>query len=164
MKGAIFFSTKYGSREQNAQWIGESTGLPVFNIKDANADLSEYDFLLLGSLIIYYKIHFHKWMKSNWVKIENKPVILFTVSGAPAGEKLNAWIENRDRPKTLISKMNHVALQGRQKPEELTWYDWIMLRIRAMQNKDPKAREEELKGFDYMVKLSIEPIVKWFNN
>jgi len=40
MKGAIFFSTKYGSTAQYAKWIGEATGLPVFNIKVTNADPS----------------------------------------------------------------------------------------------------------------------------
>ena len=56
MKGAIFFSTKYGSTAQYANWIGEATGLPVFNVKDADADLSTYDFLILGSPILYYKL------------------------------------------------------------------------------------------------------------
>ena len=52
MKGAIFFSSKYGSTEQYAHWIGEATGLPVFNVKDETADPGNYDFLILGSPII----------------------------------------------------------------------------------------------------------------
>lgn len=56
--------------------------------------------------------------------------------------------------------MKHVALLGRQKPAELTWFDRMMLIIAAMKNKDPQARKEELHGFDYMDKSSIEPIVK----
>ena len=56
--------------------------------------------------------------------------------------------------------MNHVALRGRQIPEELTWYDRMMLKIGALTNKDPEAREQELKGFDFMDKSSIEPILK----
>jgi hypothetical protein len=40
MKGAIFFSSKYGSTAQYANWIGEATGLPVFDVKDAKADAS----------------------------------------------------------------------------------------------------------------------------
>ena len=96
----------------------------------------------------------------NWSKIEGKPMILFTVSGAPEGDKLNRWIANSDLPKNFISEMKHVALQGRQIPKELTWYDWIMLRIGAMKNKDPQARKEELEGFDYMDKASIQLIIE----
>ena len=159
MNGAIFFESKYGSTEQYANWIGEATDLPVFNVKDANADPSKYDFLVLGCPIIYYKLLNRKWMKRNLANLENKPVILFTVSGAPGGAKLDAWIGD-SLPKHLISKIKHVALRGRQKPSELTRWDRMMLIIAAMKNKDPQARKEELEGFDYMDKSSIEPIVK----
>jgi len=88
MKGAIFYSTKYGSTAQYANWIGKATGLPVLNIKDKHADLSKYDFLIIGSPIIYYKLYNRKWMKKNWSAMEHKLIIFFTVSGAPAGQKI----------------------------------------------------------------------------
>ena len=56
--------------------------------------------------------------------------------------------------------MYHIALLGRQRPEELTWYDRMMLKIGGMRNPDPVAKKEELEGFDYMDKNSIEPIVE----
>ncbi len=160
MNGAIFFSTKYGSTAQYAQWIGEATGLPIFNIKDANADLLEYDFLILGSPIIYHKVHNWKWVRANLAEIEEKPIIFFTVSGAPAGQKLDAWIAD-SLPQHLISKMHHVVLRGRQNPKELSWWDRLMLIIGSMKNPDPVASKEELEGFDFMDKSSIGPIVKW---
>ncbi len=159
MTGAIFYSSKYGSTEQYANWIGEATGLPVFNVKDANIDPSKYDFLILGSPIIYYKLSIRKWVKRHLVSIDSKPIIFFSVSGAPAGPKLDGWIAD-SLPENFISKMNHVALRGRQIPEELTWYDRMMLKIGALTNKDPEARKQELKGFDFMDKSSIEPILK----
>lgn len=160
MKGAIFFASKYGSTEQYAKWISEATGLPVFNVKDERGDLEKYDFLILGAPIIYYKLLNRKWLKAHWASIKSKPIILFTVSGAPGGKKLDGWIANSDLPEELISHMKHVALRGRQKPEELTLYDRIMLIIGGLKNPDPIARKEELEGFDYMDKSSIEPIVK----
>jgi len=159
MKGAIFFSSKYGSTAQYANWIGEATDLPVFNIKDDKTDLSTYDFLILGSPIIYYKLSIHKWVKRHLQKIESKPIIFFSVSGAGAGPKLDGWIAD-SLPEDFILKMDHVALRGRQIPEELTLYDRIMLKIAGMANKDPQAKKEELEGFDYMDKSSIEPILK----
>ena len=158
MKGAIFFSSKYGSTAQYADWIAEATGLPVYDIKQGNADTTKYDFLILGSPVIYYKLTIHKWVKKNLTKLGNKPIIFYSVSGAPAGEKLNGWIAD-SLPKEFISRMYHVVLRGRQIPSELTWYDRIMMKIGAMANKDPQARKEELKGFDYMDKSGIEPIV-----
>lgn len=159
MKGAIFFSSKYGSTAEYANWISEATGLPIFNIKDKNANPSKYDFLILGSPIIYYKLSIHKWVKKHVQKIDSKPIIFFSVSGAPAGEKLDGWIAN-SLPKYFIIRMNHVALQGRQIPEQLTLYDRIMLKIAGTFNKDPKARKEEFEGFDFMDKSTIQPIVE----
>jgi len=163
MNGAIFYASKYGSTAEYANWIGEATGLPVFDIKQAKTNPSKYDFLVLGAPIIYYKLLNRKWIKANWPIIKNKPIIFFTVSGAPGGDKLNGWIANSNLPKNMISKMKHVALRGRQIPKELTWFDRIMLKIAAMRNPDPVVSKEEREGFDYMDKSSIEPIIKMIN-
>ena len=159
MIGAIFFSSKYGSTAQYANWIGQATGLPVFDVKYNNPDLSKYDFLILGSPIIYYKLSIHKWVKRHLAKLADKPIIFFSVSGAPAGSKLDGWIAD-SLPEDFISRMNHVALRGRQIPEELSWYDRMMLKIAALVNKDPVARKQEFEGFDFMDKSSIAPILK----
>ena len=159
MKGAIFFASKYGSTAQYAKWISEATGIPMFDIRESTADPEQYDFLILGAPIIYYKLYNHKWMKENLSVIARKPTVLFTVSGASAGPKLDQWIADCI-PKNLVAHVKHIALQGRQKPEELTWYDRTMLKIAARFNKDPKARNEELHGFDFMNKSTIKQVVQ----
>jgi len=35
-----------------------------------------------------------------------------------------------------------------------------MLKIAGLANKNPQARKEEIQGFDYMNKSSIEPILQ----
>ncbi|MEK6152451.1 flavodoxin domain-containing protein [Flavobacteriaceae bacterium 3-367] len=160
MTGAIFFSSKYGSTAQYARWIGEATGLPVFDIKDAKADPASYDFLILGSPILYFRLSIRKWVKGHLAGLGGKPICLFSVSGAPAGPKLDGWIA-KSLPESFIKKMHHVALRGRQVPKELSWYDRMMLKIGAMANRDPEARKQELHGFDFVDKTSIAPILKW---
>ena len=157
--GAIIFSSKYGSTAQYAKWIGEASGLPVFNIKDSSLELSKYDFLVIGSPIIYHKVHNWKWVRRNLSELEQKPIIFFTVSGAPAGQKLDNWI-TRSLPQSLISRMQHIVLRGRQNPKELNRWDRVMLIIGSMKNPDPVASKEELEGFDFMDKSSIKPIVE----
>ena len=158
MNGAIFFSGQYGSTAQYASWIAEATGLPVFDVNDTNADLSDYDFLVLGSSVIIHKLTIQKWIKKNLVSIENKPIILFTVSGAPAGQKLDSWIAN-SLPADLISKIKHVALLGKLDHKKISWWTKLVLTIGAWKNDDPKAKKEEMEGFDFMDKSSIEPIL-----
>lgn len=159
MKGAIFYSSKYGSTAQYARWIGEATSLPVINIKDSNADPSKYDFLILGSAVIFYKPTIRKWVKAHLATINNKPTILFTVSGEGPGAKLDGWLA-KSLPKSLISRMKHFGLRGRMNPKELGWGLRLIMRIGALINPDPEASKEEREGFDYIDKSSIEPIVE----
>ena len=159
MNGAIFFSGQYGSTAQYANWIGDATGLSVFDVNEPNSDPSRCDFLVLGSSVIVFKLTIRKWVKANWTNIENKPVILFTVSGAPSGPKLDGWVAG-SLPETLVAQMEHVALRGRLRPKELSWWTRLILKIGAWKNKDPEARRQELEGFDFMDKSNIEPILK----
>ena len=157
MGGAIFFASRYGSTAQYARWIGEATGLPLFDVHDRTADPARYDFLVLGCPVIYYKLIFRKWVRRNLARLEGKPIILFTVSGAPAGAKLDGWIAD-SLPADLIARMHHVALRGRQNPKELNWFDRIMLIIAGLKNPDREAGKQESQGFDFMDKSSIAPI------
>jgi len=159
MKGAIFFSGKYGSTEQYAKWIGEATGLPIFDIKDTHADPSKYDFLLLGSSVLYFKLTIRKWAKANLSKLNSRSKILFSVSGAGASAKLNRWVED-SLPPGLFSQIEHVALPGRLDHSKLSWWLRNILWIGSLLNPDPQARKEERRGFDYMDKTSIEPLIK----
>lgn len=159
MKGAIFFSTKHGSTAEYAHWIGQATDLPVFDIKETNADLSKYDFLVLGSALIFYRLTIRKWAKANLPILENKSKILFSVSGAGDSPKLHRWVA-ASLPKNLLSKMNHVALRGRMDPKKLNWALRLFMLIGSLINPDPQASKEERGGFDYVDKSSIEPILK----
>lgn len=158
MKGAIIFSGQYGSTDQYAHWIGEATGLPVFDVNDGSADLSTYDYLVLGSSVIVYKLTIRKWAQRNLSRIKNKPIILFTVSGAGPGPKLEGWVAD-SLPKELTEKLVHVALRGRMDPTKLGWWIKLTLKIGAWRNDDPEAKRQELEGFDFMDKSSIKPIL-----
>lgn len=159
MNGAIFFSGQYGSTAQYAQWIGEATGLPVFDIKDRDADPSRYDFVVLGSSVVIYKLTIRKWLKKHLAEIEDKPVVLFTVSGAPAGADLDDWVAN-SVPEHLVARMDHVALQGRLDIKAMSWWTRLLLRIGAWQNDDPEEKKHELEGFDFVDQSAIEPITE----
>lgn len=159
MKGAIIFSGKYGSTEQYANWIREATGLPVFDIKDTKADPSRYDYLVLGSSVLYFKLSIRHWIRANKSMLEGRAKILFSVSGAGPSEKLESWVA-ASLPADLKAQMEHVGLAGRLDHSKLSWWIRMMLRIGAMLNSDPEASKDERYGFDYMNKSSIAPIIK----
>ena len=159
MKGAIFFSSRYGSTAQYAQWIAEAASLPVFDLDETDAGLVEFDFLVLGSPVVYHKPMFHRWAKRNLEDILARPTVFFSVSGAGAGPKLDRWMAD-SLPAAFVSHATHVALRGRQDPKELSRFDRIMLIIGGLMNPDRKAATEEMHGFDFMDKGSIRPIVE----
>lgn len=158
MDGAVLYATKYGSTAEYANWIGQATELPVFDVWKDDVDPNEFDFLDLATPVIYYKLLITDWVQRNLSKLDRKPIIMVTVSGAPPGSKLDAWVGDC-LPADFVANAKHVALRGRQIPAELTWYDRAMLIIAAWRNPDPVASEEELKGFDYMDQDSIAPVV-----
>ena len=159
MKGAIFYSGTYGSTEQYAKWIGEATDLPVFSCKDPDSDPSDYDFLILGSSIILFRLTIRKWIRAKWEGIRGKPTILFSVSGAGASSKLERWVA-RSLPKEMISRIDHVPLKGKLDHSKISWATRLFLKIGSLFNPDPQASRDERYGFDYVEKKSIAPIVQ----
>ena len=158
MNGALFYASRYGSTAQYAQWISEATGLPTFDVNKGDADPSRFEFVVIGAPVIYHRLMIRKWVKQKKAILETRPVIMFTVSGAPAGSKLDGWIA-KSLPQALIRRMNHVALRGRQDPKDLSRFDRLMLIIGGLMNPDRVAGREELHGFDFMDQSSIGPVV-----
>ncbi len=158
MNGAIFYSGRYGSTAQYTQWIAEATGLPVFSVDDPVADPSRYDFLVLGSSIVFYRATIRRWLKRNLSTLADKPIVAFTVSGAPAGPKLDRWVA-KSLPAELVSRMDHVALRGRLDHDGVSWWLRLLLKIGALMNRDREASKDEMHGFDYMDQSSIQPVL-----
>jgi menaquinone-dependent protoporphyrinogen IX oxidase len=131
----------------------------VFDVHDANVDPAQYDFLVLGSSVMYYKLTIRQWIKKHLVGIKHKPLILFTVSGEPASSKLDSWVAD-SLPENLSTLIKHVALRGKLDLKKMPWWIRFILKVGAWRNKDPEAKKEELKGFDFMDKSSINPITK----
>ena len=159
MNGAIFFSGKYGSTEQYANWISEATGFPVYDIKDPESDPSRFEFVILGSSILYFKLSIRKWINANLSGLEGRTKILFSVSGAGPSPKLNRWVAN-SLPSGFASQIEHVALRGSLDHSKVSWWIRSILWMGSLFNPDPNARKDERYGFDYVDKESIEPILK----
>ena len=159
MKGAIFYSGKYGSTKQYAQWIGEASGFPIFDIKDPGSDPSKYELVILGSSIIYFKLSIRKWLSENLSALKGRSKILFSVSGAGPSAKLNRWVAN-SLPVGLADEVEHIALRGRLDHSKVSWWIRSILWMGSLFNPDPEASKDERYGFDYVDKDSIEPILK----
>jgi len=161
MKGAIFFTGKFGSTKQYAQWISEATGFPVFDLNKEIPDSTDYDLLILGSSVFIGKLTISKWAKSNWKIIKDKSIILYSVSGTEPGHPdLKKYITD-SLPKEIIQRIKYVPLRGRLIMDKLPWWTRLILRIGSLGEKDPDTQKRMTQGFDFMEKSNIEPIIKW---
>ncbi|MCG8414113.1 MAG: flavodoxin domain-containing protein [Pseudomonadales bacterium] len=159
MKCAIVFTGTYGSTEQYAQWISEKTGFPVFDIKSSALNLADFDSLIIGTPIYYYRPVIARWIQRNLTKLLTKRIILYTVSGAPGGSKLNGWLEE-SLPSEFLANAQHFALQGRMDLARLGLFHRMMIKIGSLRSSNGEASAEEWNGFDYMDRNSIAPIVE----
>ncbi len=163
MKGAIFYTGKRGSTAQYAQWIGQATGLPVFDANNTQADPAEYDFLILGCSVILMRMTIRKWVRANWDAIKQKPTLLFSVSGVTADDPLlQKWLD-ASYPDELVKQSPHFGLGGRLDLSKLNWWMKIFMRIGAYTKPTAEKKRDMLEGFDRVDKASIAPIVEWAN-
>lgn len=160
MNGAIFYSGRYGSTQQYANWISQATGLSAFSIDDPAADPADYDFVVLGSSIEYFKLTNRKWMQQHLPSLIDKQVLLYSVSGKGPGSMLEGWVAN-SLPAELVGRVKHVGLCGRLRHQDVGFFAKVLLYIGSLFNRDPKSSQEERYGFDKMDQSSIEPIVDW---
>ena len=158
MTGAVFYDSKYGATAAYARWIGAATGLPVFTTADPAADPDRFDVIVLGSPVYFYKVLLRSWIKLHLRCLTSRPVVFFTVSGAPAGAKLDGWISD-SLPPAFVRHARRFALPGRIDRASLSWFDRLMLDWDARRNPDPAEAQQERDGFDGVDRAAIAPVV-----
>lgn len=161
MNGIIIYSTQYGATKEYADWMAEDLKLKSVSIKDFKLkDLNNYDFVIMGSSIIAYKLTIMKWLNKNLEKMRDKKLFLFTVSGANPNDKskISTFIDN-SLSKDVQEKIKFFSLHGRMIFKKLPFVIQLLMRMVAKTQKDPKIRREFLKDYDYVKRENIKPIV-----
>lgn len=160
-KGAILYMGKYGSTRQYADWMAKATGLPVVNLATDAVQLDELDYVILGSAVYVGRLALRSWLKEHWPQLSTKPVLLFSVSGSPAGHPdLEATLAQSLTPE-MRRHLAYVPLRGRLDLQRLPWFWRLMLPLVGRLQKDLETRERMMHGFDRMDKTSIRPVLAW---
>ena len=160
-EGAICYFGKFGSTRQYAEWIAEASDFPVFNLKEENPDLSDYDFLILGSAVYIGHLAIRHWLKDNWETISDKPILLFSVSGtAPGHPDLNTVLSQSLDPE-IIERIDYFQLRGKLDVQKLPWITRSLLKFAAWSIKDAEVKDRLAHGFDHVDKEDIRPILEW---
>ena len=160
-KGVILYHGKYGGTCQYAQWIAETTGLPLFDLRKDKPDLRNYDFFILGSAIYIGRFAIRHWLTANWKLLHDKPVLLFSVSGtAPDHPDLKTYFEQSFEP-TIRQAVDWIPLRGRLDLQKLPWFLRLMLKWVGKHQEDEEARQRMTEGFDFVERKNIEAVIDW---
>ena len=114
MKGIIIYKGRYGATKQYAEWLGEELKIPAFSAENIKEEISDYDFLIIGSSVYIGKLEIRNWLKRNLQSISKKKIFFFQVSATPPDEteKLESYLESAIS-KEMRQKMEICFLPGK---------------------------------------------------
>ncbi|THU30735.1 hypothetical protein FAM09_29485 [Niastella caeni] len=160
MKGVVVYKGKYGATKQYAEWIGEELGIPVFSAENIKVDVSDYDYLIIGSSVYIGKLEIRNWLKKNIERISNKKLFFFQVSGTPAHEreKLETYLCSAIS-KEMRQKMEVFFLHGKLDIKKLSWIDRFLLHMGARLSKDPQVKKEMLTEYNDVKKENLSELM-----
>lgn len=164
MKGIIIYKGKYGATRQYAGWLGNALDLPVIPAgAETTAQLSDADFVILGSSIYIGKLQLKKWIKENKDFLSSRKVYLFLVTGTPAEEKdkLIGYIKT-NIPEVVRKKCKYFFFPGKLEFDKLSWSDKLLLKIGAWLSKGSKD-EIPLADYNRVDRQYIDSLVQAVN-
>jgi menaquinone-dependent protoporphyrinogen IX oxidase len=158
MKGAVVFTTRYGSTEQYAGWIAEETGFDLINLNQGkNPALGGYDTILIASPVYAGRMKLASWLQKNWESIRDKNVYVILVCTTPAeGEPMQQIIRN-NIPREIFDKIHFFALPGTIQYNKLSWFHKIIFKI--VNRLSPKMASEAT-NIDGIEKENIQPVLE----
>ena len=168
MKNLLIYQTKYGSTRQYAEWIAEQSAVDMFHIDEFNIKtLALYDTVIFGSYVRMGKLVDADFINKNWQILQNKKVIMFSVSAAPAGSKVVMEAFEKSVPEPLRKHITLFQFQGRmQNPDAkdtvlLFLAKWLFYIKLLCKGKLPKFNP--YGPFDKMDKAKINPLMTLIN-
>ena len=117
MKYIVTYSSKYGSTQKYAKWIGEALSCEVKDIKDICSDMMQsYDVIIHGGSLYAGGVSGMKLLVKLYPAISDKKLILFTCGLAdPASSQNVMHIENsvaKAVPKNMYNNMKQFHFRG----------------------------------------------------
>lgn len=114
MKIIVIYQTKYGSTKEYASWIASELSADLCHLNDIHLKkINLYDVVVFGSYVRAKKIVDIDFLSKNWNLLETKKIVLFTVSGAPAGSGILISAFEKGLPLEIRSNIKYFQLQGR---------------------------------------------------
>lgn len=175
MKYIVTYSSKYGSTQKYAAWIGEALSCEVKDIKNVRADmLQAYDVIIHGGSLYAGGVSGMKHLVKLYPAICDKKVILFTCGLAdPTSPQNVIHIENsiaKAVPKDMYDHMKQFHFRGgidygRLSPVHRAMM-WMLCQTMKKKGYDQLSDEDKLmldtygKKIDFSDQSTIQTLVE----
>ncbi len=161
MSGIIIYKSACGSTEEYARWIADATGYTAVPVKEAGKlDLTKYDTIIAGSLIIAGRMAMGKWLTKRWEKIKDKKVVLFSTSGEKPDDSVKERFLTATLSPAIAERVSYFPLHGRRRQADLKgmakFMMWVAVKFIA---KTPEEKEEMSRDFDGVARENLEPLL-----
>lgn len=158
-KHIIIYKGKYGATQQYAEWLGEDLGLPVMvSDNTTKVRLQAADCIILGTSVYIGKLLINDWLKRNIDQLKHKKLYLFVVCGNNSA-KAQESIVRQNVPRDLIDNTHIYFLPGRLIFSRLSWKDKLILKLGAMQAKNPETRKQMLRDKDDVKREKLAALI-----
>ena len=159
MNGLIIYEKKYGSTRQYAEWLGEEMGIPVTRaVETGPGEISEAEFLIVGTPVYYGKLRIKKWLQINAEALKGKSVYLFIVCGSKNKSEHEKIVAD-NIPAKVKDNIKVFFLRGRLIHSRLNFIDRIAMKLRVKAEKDPVVREQMGNDLDEVKRENLEEVL-----
>ena len=169
-KIAVIYKSKYGSTEKYAKWIAEEVGADLYKSSQITpAQMEKYDVIVYGGGLYAVNILGLSLIKSNFQKIKNKKLVIFSVGASPENQKALADVKDKNFTQEMQAAIHFFHLRGALNYEKLTPKHRFMMHMlkNMIEKRKPEDRDEDAKGIletygqtiDFTDRETIGPIV-----
>jgi menaquinone-dependent protoporphyrinogen IX oxidase len=146
---------------QYASWLGEELQVPVLSSEEvSSAKLFLYDFVVVAGSVYMGKWLLRDWLKEHLNILRNKKLFLLIVCATPSSEREKRKdILDANIPELFLRQSDVSFLPGRLTIKNLSWTDWIFLKIGTMLEKDPVRKNAMKHDLDGVSKKMLGDVI-----
>jgi menaquinone-dependent protoporphyrinogen IX oxidase len=159
MKGAIVYQGKYGATSEYAHLLSKELNLPIYTAGNTDRELTEADYILIGSAVYIGKLSIQRWLFRNREWLKSKKLAFFIVCGTPGTDREKTSKIVADNIPPCLRDNPVFFLKGRLIIDKLSWTDRLLLKLGARFTKDPAEKRRMLTDFDGVKVSALRPVL-----
>ena len=153
MKTLIYYKSRHGTTRQYAEMLHERIDSDIYATGDLlPPDLDIYDRIVLAGPFYIGKLKGANALAALWRRVQDKQVILVTVSAAAEDDpEIPGWLKE-SLPADMLASTEHIHLLGQMRRSYIPVFGPL---LKVLTKNDPL-----LSGVEELEPKALEPVIK----